>query len=106
MLVVMENNNDYMGYNFGDGYNDGLYCLLISFDGFKCGYISVNFEMFNNVLRLNGFVYDEIDEGWSDRLITSLKSIQTKYVLYMQEDQWPFKQIDANLFNLKYPSPI
>jgi len=67
MLVVMENNNDYIGYNFGDGYNDGLYCLLISFDGFKCGYISVNFEMFNNVLRLNDFEYDEIDEGLSDR---------------------------------------
>jgi hypothetical protein len=41
----------------------------------------------------------QIDEGWSDRLITSLNSVQTKYVLYMQEDQWPFKQIDANLFN-------
>ena len=67
MLVVMENNCSYLDYNFGDGYDDGLYCLLISFDGFKCGYISVNFEMFNNVLRLDGFVYDEIDEGLSDR---------------------------------------
>ena len=41
----------------------------------------------------------QVDEGWSDRLIASLNSTQTKYVLYMQEDQWPFKQIDGKLFN-------
>ena len=39
----------------------------------------------------------QVDEGWSDRLIASLNSTQTKYVLYMQEDQWPFKQIDCLL---------
>ena len=41
----------------------------------------------------------QVDEGWSDRLIHILKSVDTKYVFYMQEDQWPFADVDVELFN-------
>ena len=41
----------------------------------------------------------QVDEGWSDRLIHILKSVDTKYVFYMQEDQWPFANVDVELFN-------
>ena len=31
----------------------------------------------------------QIDEGWSDRLIYMLENVDTDYIFYMQEDQWP-----------------
>ena len=40
----------------------------------------------------------QIDEGWSDRLIKILESVDTDYVLYFQEDQWPKFKIDKDLF--------
>ena len=41
----------------------------------------------------------QIDEGWSDRLLHMLKSVDTKYILYFQEDQWPKFKIDKELFS-------
>ena len=41
----------------------------------------------------------QIDEGWSDRLLHMLKSVDTKYILYFQEDQWPKFKIDKVLFS-------
>ncbi len=40
----------------------------------------------------------QVDEGWSDRLIHILESVDTDYVLYFQEDQWPKYKIDKKLF--------
>ncbi len=41
----------------------------------------------------------QIDEGWSDRLIYMLENVDTDYVFYMQEDQWPKYKIDKELFS-------
>ena len=38
----------------------------------------------------------QVDEGWSDRLIHILESVDTDYVLYFQEDQWPKYKIEKN----------
>ena len=40
----------------------------------------------------------QIDEGWSNRLIHMLKSVDTKYILYLQEDQWPKFKVDKEVF--------
>ena len=41
----------------------------------------------------------QIDEGWSDRLIYMLENVDTDYIFYMQEDQWPKFKIDKELFS-------
>ena len=41
----------------------------------------------------------QIDEGWSDRLIYMLENVDTDYIFYMQEDQWPKFKIDRELFS-------
>ena len=40
----------------------------------------------------------QIDEGWSNRLIHMLKSVDTEYILYLQEDQWPKFKVDKEVF--------
>lgn len=40
----------------------------------------------------------QVDEGWSDRLLTMLNSVDSDYILYFQEDQWPKFKIDKDLF--------
>jgi FkbM family methyltransferase len=37
-------------------------------------------------------------EGFSTRLRTALEKIPTKYVLYLQDDMWPFLPVDYNIF--------
>ena len=41
----------------------------------------------------------QIDEGWSDRLIYMLENVDTDYIFYMQEDQWPKFKVDKELFS-------
>ena len=41
----------------------------------------------------------QVDTGWSNRLIHVLENINTEYIFYMQEDHWPKKQVDKEIFN-------
>ena len=41
----------------------------------------------------------QVDTGWSNRFIHILKNINTEYIFYMQEDHWPKKQVDREIFN-------
>jgi|688.fasta_scaffold355310_3 hypothetical protein len=37
--------------------------------------------------------------NWSDRLVSILEEVKTPYIVYMQEDFWPYQEMDMELFN-------
>jgi hypothetical protein len=53
--------------------------------------ISVSKEGWSNIKTGKG--------EWSDRLISILEEIKTPYVAYMQEDFWPYREMDPEIFN-------
>jgi len=67
MKIVKQNSNDYLDLTEVSKVN-GLYKILVSFDGFSNGSVSVDFEVFNKVIKVNeNFLKDdEYDLGLSD----------------------------------------
>jgi len=48
----------------------------------------------------NGWINLKTGSGeWSNRLITILNAIDTPYIAYMQEDFWPYRKLELDIFN-------
>ena len=70
MKIIKENSNEYLNLTELK-LSNGLYKILVSFEGFSRGSVSVDFEVFNKVIKVNeDFLKDdEYDLGLSDNEI-------------------------------------
>ena len=41
----------------------------------------------------------QIDEGWSNRVLSVLDKVDTSYVFFMQEDAWVKRQVNKKMFH-------